>query len=383
LVARGPIRILELRSVRGTGGGPEKTIMYGAARSDPARFAITVCYIRDQRDGVFALHDLARQLGVDYVEVNERHSFDHGVWPQLRRLVRDRGIEIVHSHEYKTDVLALLLDRAERVTALATAHGWTGHSPRERLLYYPLDRFVLKRFARVVAVSEQIRQTLVACGSRPERVTTILNGIDPERFIRRRGGGDAIRRELNIPADAVVVGSVGRIEPQKRFDLLVDAFARFLAVHPKAVLLIAGSGSEEATLRDLARQRGLNAACRLPGHRADVIAVLHAIDLYVQSSDYEGTPNSILEAMAMELPIVATTAGGTDQLVRDAVDAILIPPGDAGPIADAMLQAWADPVAAAERVRSARRRVETDLSFAARMRKLESIYNELAEARRA
>src|SRR4051812_8145576 len=118
-----PIRVLELRSVRGTGGGPEKTILRGAARMDPARFVVTVCYIRDARDTVFTLDQLARQLGVDYVEVPERHSFDPSVWPALRRLVRERGIHIVHSHEYKTDFLALLLARAEGVAPLATAHG--------------------------------------------------------------------------------------------------------------------------------------------------------------------------------------------------------------------------------------------------------------------
>src|SRR6185369_5453685 len=77
-----PIRVLELRSVRGTGGGPEKTILAGAARSDPARFAVTVCYIRDQRDGIFALDKTAADLGVDYVEVRERHSLDRAVWPE-------------------------------------------------------------------------------------------------------------------------------------------------------------------------------------------------------------------------------------------------------------------------------------------------------------
>ena len=186
-MSHSPIRILELRSVRGTGGGPEKTILHGAARTDPARFAVTVCYIRDRRDDVFALDALARQLGVDYVEVTERHSFDTAIWPALRRLVRERGIDIVHAHDYKTDLLALLLARAEGAIALATAHGWTGHAPRERRVYYPADRWILRRFPRVIAVSDEIRDTLIASGSRPERVVTVLNGIDPARFARTAG----------------------------------------------------------------------------------------------------------------------------------------------------------------------------------------------------
>ena len=98
-----PIRILELRSVRGTGGGPEKTILLGAARSDPARFAVTVCYIRDARDEVFSIDKRAAAMGVDYEEVVERHSFDPSVLGAIGSLIRRRRIDIVHAHDYKTD----------------------------------------------------------------------------------------------------------------------------------------------------------------------------------------------------------------------------------------------------------------------------------------
>ena len=105
-----PIRILELRSVWGTGGGPEKTIVLGAARADRRRFQVTVVYIRDARDEVFDIGSSARRAGVDYVEVTERHSADWLVLSALRCLVRDRKIDIVHAHDYKTNLLALILD---------------------------------------------------------------------------------------------------------------------------------------------------------------------------------------------------------------------------------------------------------------------------------
>jgi len=127
-----PIRVLELRSVRGTGGGPEKTILLGAARSNPDRYAVTVCYIRDARDPVFAIDRRAAALSIDYVEIVERHSFDRAVLPALRRIARERRIDIVHAHDYKTDVLGWWLRRAEGVIAMSTAHGWAGHTPRER-----------------------------------------------------------------------------------------------------------------------------------------------------------------------------------------------------------------------------------------------------------
>src|SRR5262245_37727715 len=117
------IEVLELRSVRGTGGGPEKTILSGAREHDRRRYAITVCYIRDIRDEVFEIHERARRMDVDYVEITERHSFDPGIWKPLRQLVKDRNIRIIHGHDYKTNVLALLLARRTDAVAIGTAHG--------------------------------------------------------------------------------------------------------------------------------------------------------------------------------------------------------------------------------------------------------------------
>src|SRR5262245_58047416 len=101
---RGPVRVLELRSVRGTGGGPEKTILMGAAMADPRSVHVTVCYLRDRRDEVFSIDARARHAHVDYVEVIERHSFDPGVWPQLKALIADRRIDLLHAHDYKTNL---------------------------------------------------------------------------------------------------------------------------------------------------------------------------------------------------------------------------------------------------------------------------------------
>ena len=372
-----PIRVLELRSVRGTGGGPEKTILRGAAVSDAQRFAVGVCYIRDVRDDVFAVDRTAVELGVDYVEVTERHSFDPRVWPALRRLVGDRGIQIVHSHDYKTNLLAWLLARAAGVTPIATSHGWTGNSLRERLVYYPGDRQILRLFPRVIAVSDQIRDTLVQAGARPDRVTTVLNGIDPSVFKRDPGRGDRVRASLGIPISATVIGSVSRLETQKRFDLLIEAFARVRGALPDARLVIAGDGSLATELSDQAARLGLGASCMLIGHRTDVVDVLHTFDLFVQSSDYEGTPNAVLEAMAVEAPVVATTAGGTAQLIDDRVHGLLVQPGRGDLLGALIMEALGDRAASQARASAARQRVERELSFEARMQKVEALYERL------
>jgi glycosyltransferase involved in cell wall biosynthesis len=373
-----PIRILELRTVRGTGGGPEKTILQSAARADPSWFAVTVCYLRDSRDAAFRIHEQAASLKVDYQEIQERHSWDPKIWSMLRHLVRDRHIDIIHSHEYKSNFLALPLAKFGGAIPLATVHGWTGHSRREKF-YYAVDKRLLRAFPRLIAVSDQIRQTLVDAGIRQNRIHIVLNGIDPHIFHRDRAKESAIRSAMGVGPREKVIGAVGRLEPQKRFDILLQAFARIRPTRPELRLYIAGEGGERANLQNMIHRLGLGNACRLLGHRTDVVELHHGFDLFVQSSDYEGTPNSVLEAMAMETPVVATRAGGTAELIQDGVHGLLVTPGDAAVLAGAMELALAEPSATAQRSAAARRRVELEFSFDLRLKTVEAIYEQLLE----
>jgi glycosyltransferase involved in cell wall biosynthesis len=373
----GPVRVLELRSVRGTGGGPEKTILMGAKMADPARAQVTVCYLRDARDDVFGMEQRAQQAGVDYVEIPERHSFDPTVWPQLRRLVEQRKIDLVHAHDYKTDILALLLQRSAGVRALSTVHGWTGHSARERLCYYPADKKVLSRFSRLIAVSSEIGRELTRYGADPSRITTVLNGIDPSQFRRDASAVQSARAGLGLGADEVAIGAVGRLEPQKRFDLLIEAFAVVHARRPNTRLFIVGDGSQRDPLDAQIKALGLTESCTLVGHTNDVRPSYHAFDLFVQASDYEGTPNAVLEAMALETPVVATDAGGTAELIHDGVHGRIVPVGRIDRLIYAVQEALADVGGARKMADRARLRVEGELSFETRVRRVEGIYAEM------
>src|SRR5262245_29346760 len=236
--AHHPIRVLELRSVRGTGGGPEKTILHGAARRNAERFDVTLCYLRHEHDTAFGIDARARALGLDYVEVRERHPFDRRTWPALVSTIRARRIDIVHAHDYKTDFLALALACATGATPLSTVHGWIDDSWKERRIYSPADKQLLRLFPRVIAVSSVIARTLVESGVRPDRITTLLNGIDPAQFRRMRGQVAAARRALGIEPWQIAVGAVGRLEQVKRFDVLLAAVAQLQKRWPMLKVLI-------------------------------------------------------------------------------------------------------------------------------------------------
>jgi glycosyltransferase involved in cell wall biosynthesis len=374
---RDRIHVLELRSVWGTGGGPEKTILIGTERATRSRFAVTVCYIRDARDPVFGIDKRASALDIDYIEVRERHSFDRSIWGALKSVVRERAIDIVHSHDYKTNLLAWLLSRRTDIIPLATSHGWSGFSAKERYVYYPVEKRLLARFPRVIAVSNRIKAELVGRGADPNRVTVLLNGIDPDAFRRRPETVAGIRAANGFDSGDIVLGAVGRLEREKRYDLLIDAFARLAAAHPRLRLAFVGDGTLAGALKEQAQRLGVGDAVRFLGHRLDVASLYHAFDLFVQSSETEGTPNAVLEAMAMETPIVATDVGGTREIAFPGEHAIIVAPLDVEALSAGIERALADPAGTAARAAAARRRIETDLSFDARTRRLEAIYEEL------
>src|SRR5262249_38254566 len=160
-----------------------------------------------------------------------------------------------HAHDYKTDLLAWLLAKAEDVIPLSTVHGWTGHTSRELWLYYPLDKWILSFFPKLIAVSSDVKNELVGHWAQPEDVVTVLNGSDPPRSRRAPARGRVARQALGVTGGEGVIGAVGRLEPQKRFDLLVDAFAEVNRQHPDTRLLIAGDGSLRSALDAQIAQR--------------------------------------------------------------------------------------------------------------------------------
>jgi glycosyltransferase involved in cell wall biosynthesis len=383
LEAAAPVRVLELRSAEGAGGGPEKTILQGARQADPRQFAVTVCYIRRSGDLGFDIGERARALELDYTEICQSRLVDWRAYAALRRLVRTRRIDIIHSHDYKSDLLALLLARRERVAIVSTAHGWTGESWRERWIYYPADKLLLARFPCVIAVSSQIRDELIKWGCNPSRVFTVLNGIDAAAYRRDRTGRDAARRELGLGEADIAIGAMGRLSSQKRFDLLLQASARLRATHPRIRLVVAGAGPLREQLVTQARALGLGDSCRFVGHVGDARRFHNALDLFVQSSDYEGTPNVVLEAMAMETGLIATAVGGTAELIRAGRHGLLVPPGYPVALSDAIGHALTDPDATNERAREARLRVEREFSFRARAVAVEAVYASLLRQRSA
>jgi glycosyltransferase involved in cell wall biosynthesis len=200
---------------------------------------------------------------------------------------------------------------------LFTEHG--RHFPdfprRKRIL---INRLLLRRSDKVVAVGKAVRQALVANeGIRPGRISVIYNGIEAGAFSCNAGGREAVRRELQIDAGSLVLVQVARLDYLKDHATAIRTIQHVVAHRPETLLLLIGEGPELAKIEDQVRQSNLVKHIRFLGLRQDVPRLLAAADLCLLTSISEGIPLTLIEAMCACLPVVATEVGGVGEVVED------------------------------------------------------------------
>lgn len=272
--------------------------------------------------------------------------------PMMKRLgslLRRYPRAVVHSHGYKPDILLSFLGVPSRLICLATCHGWYSMSRKERLLEM-LDKRAVRRFDRVIAVSEVIERDLIDNGVSPQKVAFVRNGIGALQA--SVGARARVREEMGATAGERVIVQIGRLGYPKRNELLLEAAASLPGALGAQIWLV-GEGEDESKLKDLARQRGLDARVRFCGYRKDVADILAASDVLAVTSDTEGMPITILEAMAMRCAVVATRVGAIPRVLRDGCDAWLVTPGNPVALAAALAEALGRPEMAKSRAESA------------------------------
>jgi glycosyltransferase involved in cell wall biosynthesis len=371
--------VLETRVVRGSGGGPDKTILNTPRFLASTRYRTLCAYMHPPGDpGFEQIKAKALAWGAPLLSIPDRGPLDWRVVAELAKVCRRERVAIWHGHDYKSNLLGLLLRRRHPMRLVTTVHGWVRHTKRTPL-YYGLDRYSLRHYERVICVSEDLRDRCLACGVPEGRCVLIENAIDTGHFSRSTGREEA-RRRLGIMPGRLVVGAVGRLSPEKGFDVLIRAANRLVASGVDLELLIAGEGDDEGRLRALVDGLGLAGRVRLLGYQADPCTLYEALDAFALSSLREGLPNVLLEAMAMEVPVVATRIAGVPRLVVDGGNGLLVGPASEGELAAALRRLLDDDIMRLRLGRAGRRTVEADYGFEARIRRIRSIYDELLGA---
>lgn len=361
------VRLLELRNTYKWGGGPDKTILLSAERHDRTLVEVVVAYIRDVRDREFAIADKARDRRLTFYEIEEHGKFDLRVLHALRKIVLQHNINLIHSHDYKSDLFAYLLRRQlrhRRLAVVSTMHGWALDGLRGHV-YWQLDRWLLRRFGRVIAVSQATKQEMVAAGIPSHLITVLYNGIDTEVWTPQRVCA-TLREELGIGRDCPIIGYVGRITPEKDLDTWLRAASIVGHYSPEAHFVVVGDGRDGTLLGHLQKQAmelSLAERVHFLGYRTQLLPIYASFDLFLLSSRREGICNSLLEAMAMELPVVTTDAGGTRELVCDGQTGYIVPQRDVDSLVQAMMKLIHDTSLRQRMGRAGRERVEREFSF--------------------
>ena len=367
---RKPRTVLDAGIVAGAGGGIEKTLVAGARFHEGAGYRSVLAFVHPSTDpGFEKLRARAAALGAEVHDRAETFPFSPLTVGWFARLCREHGVDIWHAHDYKTDLIGLLLQPLLGFSLVSTLHGWSEDTRRTRL-YFALDRRVIRRYEQVIAVSSGLHAEARRLGVPGERLSLIENGIDTEEY-RRSSGPRSSTGTLHI-------GAAGRLTPEKGFLELIAAVEGLLEEGHDIRLSIAGDGPQRGALEERIRTSRHSARLALAGFIDDMRRFYAELDLFCLSSLREGLPNVVLEAMAMSLPVVATTAGGLSTFLRNGDDALLCAPGSPAGLGDALRNAIGSPELRARLGQAARARVERECSFALRMQRVFTVYDRLS-----
>jgi glycosyltransferase involved in cell wall biosynthesis len=373
--AHEPIHVMHVRIVTGTGGGPEKTILASPRHLAGTRYRASAAYIHAPGDaGIDVLRARAHESLCPFIALEDSGPIDVRTLMKLAELCRASNVRIWHGHDYKSNLYGILLARLVDVRLVTTVHGWVKHTTRTPL-YFAIDRWCLRRYEEVVAVSRDLVGACLDAGVQPDRLTQVDNAIDTANFTRAHASARSPLRRGS--SSRLVIGAVGRLSAEKGFLLLIDAVERLIERGHDVELWIAGEGEDQELLAQRMRASRHSGRLRLLGWQSDPRALFEAFDVFALSSLREGLPNVVLEAMAMEVPVVATRCGGLQAFGRDAEDMLLVDVASAAALERGLERLVTDPELRGRLARNARARVERELSFARRMQKIVAVYDRL------
>jgi glycosyltransferase involved in cell wall biosynthesis len=372
--------VLDARVVTEAGGGPDKTIL-NSPRFLADHYRNLCAYMYPPGDpGFETLQAKARQWQAPLISIPDRGAWDWRVMTRLLDLCRRERVAIWHGHDYKSNALGLVLRRFWPMRLVTTVHGWVKHT-RRTPLYYRVDRLCLPRYDRVVAVSPDLFEASRAADVPEDRCVLIENGIDTDEY-RRRVPASRAKARLGVPSGRLVVGAVGRLSEEKGFDLLIRAADRLLHEGHDFELWIVGTGDQRPTLEQLINDLGRADRVRLLGYRADVLDIYDAMDVFALSSLREGLPNVVLEALALQVPVVATRIAGLPRLIRDGVEGLLVAPGSQEDLAGGIRRLLCDEALRGQLAAGGRMTIEERYSFRIRMDKMRVVYDDVLTNRR-
>ncbi len=362
------MHILQLISSEGYYGAESMLVALADALSRQGHDC-TVAVFRDSRAPHTEVADEAQRRGLAVEMVPCAGRWDPVSMRRIRQLLGHHKADVLHSHGYKADLYGYAAARPGGTALISTCHTWPNRRPLMRA-YAVLDRFVLRSFDRIAAVSDSAADILRRSGIEKRKIATISNGVDLERF---RYASPDLRREIACGRDPLV-GFVGRLVPGKGGEILLAAARKVIAEHPEARFVFVGDGPLRGAWQSLARNLSIEDRVVFTGSRTDMPEVYASLDLVVLPSFQEAMPMCLLEALAAAKPVIATTVGAIPRIILPGVTGLLVEPGDEGGLAAAILRLLRNPELSAHFALNGRRQAAERFSCEAMARDYIGLY---------
>ena len=318
--------------------GVKRLFAWMLPRFDPSRFKVSLVSLR-KRD---TSDDTLDALGID-VSYLHKSKFDPATYTALLKEIDRREADVLHLHGYGATTFGRLVAARRRIPVVLHEHANLTDTPWFQKV---ADRMLVRYTDLAIGVSQSTAEFVTRARLVPaERTKVVYLGVPLEEFSRPRSDEEVrqARAALGIPPDVFAVGTVTRLMPSKGNEFLVDAVPAIAAEVPSARVYIVGEGELQPALEARAAALGLGDRLAFCGFRRDVAQALSAFDLVVFPSLWEGTPLTVLEALAMAKPIVATDADGLQDVLTDGTDAVMVPRRDAAALARAIVKLAGDP----------------------------------------
>jgi glycosyltransferase involved in cell wall biosynthesis len=314
----------------------------------------------------------AQAMGYDVAQFPVKSAFDMGALKTIKHYVEQNNINIIHTHGYREDFYALFSKTPAKL--VATNHLWKRTTFKLKL-YAAVDAYILKRFHAIIAVSAPVKKDMLQKGISEQKITVIANGIDPNNYLPIQNK-DEIKEALNIPPERIVIGTLSSLTIEKGIAHIIRAFANAKGQVPNIHLLIVGTGELLGELTNLSQEHNLGDAVTFAGRRSDVNNMLNVMDIFALPSLSEGLPMAMLEAMAAQKAVIATTVGDVTKVINSE-NGVLIAPGDEKALANAIVSLCENTANIEKLGKAANKRVEDDFSSLAMARANAAIYNNL------
>lgn len=360
-------------------GGVETALINWCKTFDPEKVEVYLICFANPGGTELPFIEAANRVGLKVDTIP--WSRNKPIWQAARRtskLLIECKIELLHCHNTYANIVGLIAAKLNKVHTLTTIYVWSGYGLKRRILQW-IDVQLLRFFDQITAHCESARDATIQRGIDAKQIQLLTCGFTERVVHMSSADRESERSKMGVASEDIVLIKVARFWPEKRHDVLLQAFQLLLKQHLNFRLWIPGVGPLQYQTMALAKELGINDRCHFLGFRNDLPELLALADIQIHSSDEEGVPLAILSGMAAGKPIVSTSVGGIPEVIKHGISGILVQASQPQLLADAVFSVSQDSQLQSRLGLAAQQFIKTEYSLSAATSKVEQLYSEIVK----